>query len=571
MLDRLNKKLCLIAIALCLVFSGGLLFVQDSRADSDATRLNWFRSSAAAKYHYTLGVLFGLDGDYNSAIRELRRALRFDPGSDFMVTELAMLYLGRANQEQARDLCLEYLERFPDNIPVRLTLGGIWRRMNDIDGAIREYLRVVSLEPDNIHALFHLGMAYNDSGDLKSALRMYEKVIAINEDHVIASFYLARIHLALKNQREAEEWLNKTLALSPSFEPALLELSSLYEKQERHDSAIALYRRYLESHPGSLRVRLRLAEIYLRDRRYGEAEGELKKAAMIDDQDRELRLLTGLLKYERGGYQEAYDILKVYRQDFPDDRRASYLFATLAGILHRYQEALEEYRKIPPDSEMYANARVQMGLILERLGNLQQAVQLLAGAIERKKSPVLYGFLASLYEKAKDLAMTEETLKKGIAEFPRNVDLYYSLGVFYDKANRSDLALEQMRSILRFDPDNAEALNFIGYSWADRGINLDEAEKMIKMALELKPKAAHIIDSLGWVYFRQGKNDLAIKYLTEALEGLPDDPTIAEHLGDALEKDGRLNEAIEIYRRALKSNPDKSGLKKKIADLLQRL
>ncbi len=571
MMYRFNKTLALGALVLCLALSGALFFVNDSRADSDTTRLNWFRSSAAAKYHYSLGVLFSLDGNPDAAIREFRRALRFDSRSDFLVTELAMLYLGKGEKERASDLCLEYLQQFPDNIPVRLTLAGLRRRMNDIAGAISEYLRVISLDPDNIHALFNLGIAYHDSGDLKSAQGMYEKVISIKEDHVAASFYLARIHLATENHQEAENWLNRTLALNPSFEQALLELSSLYEKLRRPDSAISLYLQYLKLYPESLRVRLMLVEIYLRERRYGEAEEELKKAAMIDDQDRELRFLTGILNYERGDYQEAYEILKIYLQDFPADLRARYIFATLAANLRRHEEALEEYRKITPDAQMYANARMQMGLILERLGNLKQAIQLVAGAIEQKKQPILYMFLASLYEKANDPGLAEEMLKKGVAEFPRNVDLYYGLGVFYDKANRPEQALEQMRSILRLEPDNAEALNFIGYSWADRGINLDEAEQMIKRALELNPKGAHIIDSLGWVYFRQGKNDLAIKYLTEALNGLPDDPTVAEHLGDALEKDGRLSEALEMYRRALKSNSDSIGLKKKIADILQRL
>lgn len=571
MLDRFNKSWPLVVVVLCLTLSGCLVFVPDSRAKGDTSRFNWFRSSASAKYHYSLGVLYSLDGDQDAAIREFGRALRLDPRSAFLVTELATVYLEKGEKEMARDLCLEYLQQDPDNIPVRLTLGGIWRRLNDLEGAIREYLQVIRLDPDNIHALFHLGMVYNDTGDLLSARGLYEKVLSLNQDHVIAAFYLARIHLAMKNQREAEDWLSKTLALSPSFEPALLELASLYQKQQRIDNSIVVYRRYLEFYPEALRVRLRLAEIYLRDRRYGEAEEELKKAALIDDRDRELRFLSSLLNYERGDYQGAYNILKIYLRDFPDDQRARYLFATLAGNLQRHQEALEEYRRVSPDNEMYANARIQMALILERLGDLKQAVQLVAAAVERKKSPVLYGYLASLYEKAKNPALAEEALKKGIAEFPRNIDLYYSLGVFYDKGNRPEPALDQMRSILQLDPDNAEALNFIGYSWADRGTNLDEAEQMIKRALKLKPEAVHIVDSLGWVFFRQGKNDLAIKYLTEALNGLPDDPTVAEHLGDALEKAGRLTEAIEMYRRALKSNPDNSGLKKKIADILQRL
>jgi Flp pilus assembly protein TadD len=124
-----------------------------------------------------------------------------------------------------------------------------------------------------------------------------------------------------------------------------------------------------------------------------------------------------------------------------------------------------------------------------------------------------------------------------------------------------------MESVLKIDPENAEALNFIGYTFADRGIRLDEAEKMIKKALTLKPGNVYMIDSLGWVYFRQNRMELAIKYLKEASDGLPNDATIAEHLGDAYAKAGRTSEAIEIYRQALKLNPANGDLKKKLDEL----
>jgi Flp pilus assembly protein TadD len=126
-----------------------------------------------------------------------------------------------------------------------------------------------------------------------------------------------------------------------------------------------------------------------------------------------------------------------------------------------------------------------------------------------------------------------------------------------------------MESVLKIDPENADALNFIGYTFADRGIRLDEAEKMIKKALTLKPGNVYMIDSLGWVYFRQNRMDLALKYLKEASAGLPTDATIAEHLGDAYTKAGRVSEAVEIYRQALKLNPANGDLQKKLNELIK--
>ena len=117
----------------------------------------------------------------------------------------------------------------------------------------------------------------------------------------------------------------------------------------------------------------------------------------------------------------------------------------------------------------------------------------------------------------------------GIGAAPQNTDLRYRLGMLYDKTGRPDDGIREMEAILKHEPDNPEALNFIGYSWADRGIRLDEAEAMIKKALSLKPGDGFITDSLGWVYFKKNRLDEAIRYLKEAAAILPEDAAIGKH------------------------------------------
>jgi len=168
------------------------------------------------------------------------------------------------------------------------------------------------------------------------------------------------------------------------------------------------------------------------------------------------------------------------------------------------------------------------------------------------------------------LAEAEKTLKEGLAAAPKSTDLRYRLGMLYDKTGRSDDGIREMEEILKDDPDNPEALNFIGYSWADRGIKLDEAEAMIKKALSLKPGDGFITDSLGWVYYRKNRIDEAVKYLKEAAAILPEDAAIVDHLGDAYAKSGRLKEALEQYQKALRLKPDMKGLKEKIEGLEAR-
>jgi tetratricopeptide (TPR) repeat protein len=123
--------------------------------------------------------------------------------------------------------------------------------------------------------------------------------------------------------------------------------------------------------------------------------------------------------------------------------------------------------------------------------------------------------------------------------------------------------------VLKLDPDHADTLNFIGYMYADRGIHLDEAERMIKKALALKPGNGYMIDSLGWLYFRKNKLEEAIKYLKEASDILPEDPAILDHLGDVYIHKGQIPEALDAYNRAVRFNPGSELLKKKRDDAIR--
>ena len=140
--------------------------------------------------------------------------------------------------------------------------------------------------------------------------------------------------------------------------------------------------------------------------------------------------------------------------------------------------------------------------------------------------------------RAKSSRRRKRSSGKGFGPLPDSVDLYYGLGVLFEKTDRFEESIAAMKTVLKFDPDHAEALNFIGYLYADRGIHLDEAERMIKKALPLKPGNGYMIDSLGWVYFRQNRLDEAIRYLKEASEALPEDAAIIEHLGDVYVRNG---------------------------------
>lgn len=164
------------------------------------------------------------------------------------------------------------------------------------------------------------------------------------------------------------------------------------------------------------------------------------------------------------------------------------------------------------------------------------------------------------------------TLKKGLEIEPDSVRLRFRLGVVYDKADDKKGCIEEMKAVINVDPTHAEALNYLGYTYAELGRNLDEAEDLIKKAMKHKPNDGYIVDSLGWVYYKKGLYERAIKFLEEAVSLAPDDPTILEHLGDAYMKANNPKKGLQYYKKSLeKKGEDTKALEEKIQSVEKQL
>ena len=176
--------------------------------------------------------------------------------------------------------------------------------------------------------------------------------------------------------------------------------------------------------------------------------------------------------------------------------------------------------------------------------------------IQYPQKPLPYIVLAEILEDQKDYQRALEVLKKAVKTFPQDASIHFRLGVIYDKMQSKDMCIKEMRQTISLDPNHAEALNYLGYTYAEMGENLDEAEKLIKKALEIKPEDGYIIDSLGWVYYQKGQYKKALEILKKAHKLASKDPIITEHLGDVYSKNGLYQEALKYYRQALKLKPD---------------
>jgi Flp pilus assembly protein TadD len=134
---------------------------------------------------------------------------------------------------------------------------------------------------------------------------------------------------------------------------------------------------------------------------------------------------------------------------------------------------------------------------------------------------------------------------------PENDQFYFTLGAVYDEVKDKQNCITNMEQAIKLNPKNAAALNYLGYTWAEQGVRLDEAEKLIRQALQVEPNDGFYIDSLGWVFYQRGEYAKAVQQLERAAELVGQDPTVNEHLGDAYDKVGRTMDAARAYYEAL--------------------
>jgi tetratricopeptide (TPR) repeat protein len=283
----------------------------------------------------------------------------------------------------------------------------------------------------------------------------------------------------------------------------------------------------------------------------------------------------GFAYQELGQHDKAIATFEEARKQSPDDPAvASYLIeANLAA--KKYNAAADAAKAAVaqnPDDLRLLRLQAQA---LRHTGKGDQGLAMLENAVKAHgDDPVAYISLAQAYSDAEKGAQAVKVLQDAQAKFPANDQIAFELGTVYDKQKKFPEAEAAFRSVLARDPDNASALNYLGYMLAERGERLDESVDYLKKALQLEPDNGSFLDSLGWAYYKSDKLDLAEANLKRAADQLRTNSVIQDHYGDVLLKLGRYDEAITAYTRALNGDGDsidKGDIDKKIKAAKQKL
>jgi tetratricopeptide (TPR) repeat protein len=324
---------------------------------------------------------------------------------------------------------------------------------------------------------------------------------------------------------------------------------------------------YLERNPKSRDARLAYARMLVGERKYAEARVQFEALLAAHPDNVDVRYAVGLLALQMKDYATGEAALeRLLQMNFRDPHGVRFTLGQAAEEQKKWADAMRWYESIPR-GEHFLPSRLRIAGILAKQGKLDEARAFLRAldVSEEQRVQVLVTE-AQLLRDANQYHVAFNLLGEGLQAQPEQPELLYDQAITAEKLERFDVLEGNLRALIRLKPDYAHAYNALGYSYADRNLRLPEARKLIERALELSPDDYYIIDSMGWVLYRQGDLKGAAELLRRAYLGRPD-AEIGAHLGEVLWKLGERGEAERIWQEAQKAQPGNETLQKTLKRL----
>lgn len=534
----------------------------DAESAAPTTERTDPQKEQAAFYLFMEGTTLREEGNLEGAVQAFERALQFDPNSTEIRLSLGECYFTMRRFERAiavveaspeRDRrVLEFLGRchrflgndaqsealYRELATVDSTDAEAWwylsrlaLRQGNFEQAASDLERLASLRPD--------GRVYTELGDLRARTGQYDlSIVAFNEALKLDSGWAGR-----------DAWIGLAGALEPLG---------------RFSEAAYAYRKVIEmSPPTEFTPHRRLIQLFLAADQPDSAATVIEEILKYRPNDPE-RLRLGVLWYSMGREEKA-ESLFIALEGTVDPYLPLYYRGRIAADRNEYDQAKGLFRQAIAVADSFPDAWIHLGEALLNQDSLRAAITVANQAIAATgDSRGFWYFMGIAFSRSEQYDSAVYWLEKLWHEDTLNSRVQFSLGASLERAGQFDRAVDVFESMIAREPENAIALNYLGYMYADSGIHLEESLDLIGRALKEEPDNGAYLDSYGWALFRLGRLPEAESEIRKALASLESDATIHEHLGDILAAQGRRDEAITHWRKALELEPESTTIKQKL-------
>lgn len=468
-------------------------------------------------------------GDYIKAADIISKLLS-EEKSAHLYSKLVELFISAGEDEKAIESLKKAEQAFPSDPYFKFLLGQLYEfYKKNPESALKYYMGAAGLSNDPKY-LLSASRAAEGAGDYKTAVEIMNKIVKQNPN--VSDFYAdrGRILQKLKQIDKSIEDLKKAVELDSNM-PAMLRLADIYLSRNDNASAKKLLEKIAEQKGDFIIPELKLGDIYKNEKDYAKAiELYSSVAGKLQGKDRANVLKQlGLLQYETGDIDNATISLQWVTELVPDDTAGAFLAGYIYESQKKYDEASKIYENALKYNPKYTQLLKRMAAINILRNNGDEALKYLKNIDSLEYDVDYYLLLSESHSIKKDHNKAAIALIDGLNENPTDTTILYGLAMQYEFLKERDKAEEVLKKALSIQPENPILLNFLGYLYADMGINLDEAQKMVGKALEKEPENPAYLDSMGWVYYKQKKNKKAFEYIEKAYKLMPDDPEIKIH------------------------------------------
>ena len=486
-----------------------------------------------------------------------------DPGISERAFRIAE-YLGA--DQAALDTSLIWAKNAPDDLEAQRAAAIQLARNGRYDESMVYMEKVLQAKGDTHFDFLALSAVETDAETRAGLQKSFDSLLVKHPDNGQLIFGKA---LLMQQDGDAEGAL-KLLENNPpqngEVAPVLLR-ARLLQSLNRGNEALPLLQKSIRQYPDDKRLGLTYARTLVEQNRMGEAKVQFASLVEQYPEDDELRFSLALVCLEGKAWDEAEGYLEelIERDSHVDSAHLN--LGRIAEERNDPETALTQYALVGPGND-YLPAQLRQADILISHGRGAEASKKLAAARDAQPDFAIQLYLIE----AETLSANNQTdrawnvLQQALKQYPDDMNLLYSRALLAEKRNNLEQMERDLRAIIKREPDNAMALNALGYTLSDRTTRYAEAKALIQQAYDLNPDDPAVLDSLGWVNFRLGNLDEAERLLRQALERFPDQE-VAAHLGEVLWANGKQREAKKIWGTFLKENPDSPTLRKTILRL----
>jgi tetratricopeptide (TPR) repeat protein len=502
-----------------------------------------------------------VERDANSAAAFYRSALRTDPKNNELLDRAFISSLADGDIDEAVKLADRILTLDKSNRVARLVVGVRDLKQKKYATAQININQSIRGPITDLVATLLSGWATYGAGDAKAAIANIDKLTGPEWYPIFKDLHAGMILELANKEKEAGSRFERAYKLDDS----MLRISDAYARwlSRNKDAAAAtgIYEAFDKKLPRHPLVLESMREIKAGKKLLPLIETAQAGAA-------EALYGIGATLTRRGGEDLALVYLQLALYLQPNHALALLSLADLYESVKKPAMAIKVYERMPANSPLKRNAQIQLATNLDAADRSDEAIKILKEVTtEDRKDIEAIMALGNIERGRKKFADCTTTYSRAVDVLPAAGDkntwvTYYYRGICEERSKQWSKAEADMRKALEMQPEQPHVLNYLGYSWIDQGINLDEGMKMIKRAVDQRPDDGYIVDSLGWAYFRIGNYEDAVKNLERAIDLKPEDPTINDHLGDAYWRIGRTLEAKFQWAHARDLKPEAEELPK---------